>query len=233
MKIPSPLNGWRVFAGEVGVIVLGVLLALGAQQAVDNWQMRAEVREFRRAIDHEIGLNLFVYAIRSRGSACNDKRIGDLAKWVQRTGDRTVLPKIRPGGPPYMIGYRTVWDSRNAAVFAHVPVEARRKYAEFYDELAGNMMRLEGEERAWAMLVRYAIPGPISIDDRRMILGTLADASRQSSALDANLPISRKIAETLGIKPIQPDNVGAEFLKEVEQCEPMFVEPAMATSAGG
>ncbi|MEO7635366.1 MAG: hypothetical protein ABIS38_06945 [Sphingomicrobium sp.] len=36
MKIPKPRDGWRVFAGEVGVIVLGVLLALGAQQVVEN-----------------------------------------------------------------------------------------------------------------------------------------------------------------------------------------------------
>jgi hypothetical protein len=28
----EPLHGWRAFAGEVGVIVLGVLIALGAQQ---------------------------------------------------------------------------------------------------------------------------------------------------------------------------------------------------------
>ena len=28
--LPKPLHGWREFAGEVGVIVLGVLIALGA-----------------------------------------------------------------------------------------------------------------------------------------------------------------------------------------------------------
>ena len=34
MKVPSikPLHGWRTFWGEVGIIVLGVLIALGAQQ---------------------------------------------------------------------------------------------------------------------------------------------------------------------------------------------------------
>jgi hypothetical protein len=34
-----PLHGWRVFAGEVGVIVLGVLLALGAQQLAEKIQI--------------------------------------------------------------------------------------------------------------------------------------------------------------------------------------------------
>lgn len=37
--MPEPLHGWRAFIGEVGVVVLGVLIALAAGQAVDwlNW----------------------------------------------------------------------------------------------------------------------------------------------------------------------------------------------------
>ena len=30
--LPKPLHGWRVFVGEVGIIVIGVLIALGTQQ---------------------------------------------------------------------------------------------------------------------------------------------------------------------------------------------------------
>ena len=32
--LPKPIHGWRAFWGEVGIIVLGVLIALGAQQLV-------------------------------------------------------------------------------------------------------------------------------------------------------------------------------------------------------
>jgi hypothetical protein len=28
VHLPKPLHGWRAFAGEVGIIVLGVLIAL-------------------------------------------------------------------------------------------------------------------------------------------------------------------------------------------------------------
>ncbi|MES2119239.1 MAG: hypothetical protein V4513_01515 [Pseudomonadota bacterium] len=43
-QLPKPLNGWRKFAGEVGVIVLGVLMALALQQAVEawDWKQRAD-----------------------------------------------------------------------------------------------------------------------------------------------------------------------------------------------
>jgi hypothetical protein len=42
---PGPLRGWRPFASDVGVVVIGVLLALGAQQLVETIQNRSRVAE--------------------------------------------------------------------------------------------------------------------------------------------------------------------------------------------
>jgi len=47
--LPKPLHGWRHLAGEVGIIVLGVLIALDAQQLAQNVQQRSEANEARRA----------------------------------------------------------------------------------------------------------------------------------------------------------------------------------------
>lgn len=33
--LPKPLHGWREFLGEEGIIVFGVLIALGAEQIVE------------------------------------------------------------------------------------------------------------------------------------------------------------------------------------------------------
>jgi len=42
-RLPKPLHGWREFAGEVGIIVVGVLIALAAEQVVEkiSWDYRA------------------------------------------------------------------------------------------------------------------------------------------------------------------------------------------------
>ena len=114
------MHGWRVFAGEVGVIVLGVLLALGAQQVVEDINMRSDVRELRRTIDHEIGLNLYVYQVRSLGSACNEKRIKELIAWVEAAREGQALPEIVPSAPSAISPYRSAWDSRDGEVFANV-----------------------------------------------------------------------------------------------------------------
>ena len=57
-QLLKPLRGWREFAGEVGIIVLGVLIALGAQQLAVNLHDRAEAREGRESIRAEIEVNM-------------------------------------------------------------------------------------------------------------------------------------------------------------------------------
>ena len=54
VRVPKPLHGWRAFAGEVGIIVLGVLIALGAGQVVDNWSWNEKVRRAENAMRIEL-----------------------------------------------------------------------------------------------------------------------------------------------------------------------------------
>lgn len=231
MKLPTPMHGWRAFAGEVGVIVLGVLLALGAQQVVADIEMRGEVRRFRETIDHEIGLNLFVYEVRTRGTACNEKHMKELFDWVKR--DEHVLPKISPGGPVALTPYTRAWDTRDADVFAHVPPKARQKYAEFYDELDGNTERIMWEVDEWFALQRYGLPGPVSLDDRRTIYGHLRKALILNAVWEGNMAISDKIADDLGVKPVRPDNIPETFLSELTTCQPIFeTKEASGVAAG-
>ncbi|WP_118856935.1 hypothetical protein [Sphingomonas mesophila] len=49
-----PANGWRGFAGEVGVIVLGVLIALGAQRIVEDYSDRQRLSSTLDAIRTEV-----------------------------------------------------------------------------------------------------------------------------------------------------------------------------------
>jgi hypothetical protein len=43
----KPLQGWREFTHEIVIIVMGVLIALGAQQLVEAANWRREVHSFR------------------------------------------------------------------------------------------------------------------------------------------------------------------------------------------
>jgi len=54
LHLPKPLHGWRAFFGEVGIIVLGVLIALGAEQVVTDLQWRVKVDRAEAAMRLEL-----------------------------------------------------------------------------------------------------------------------------------------------------------------------------------
>ena len=52
--LPKPLHGWRAFVGEVGIIVVGVLIALAAEQAVEDWRWHDRVGRAEAAMRLEL-----------------------------------------------------------------------------------------------------------------------------------------------------------------------------------
>lgn len=54
VHLPKPLHGWREFAKEVGIIVLGVLIALGFEQLAQTWHWHQQVRSTRQSLTGEI-----------------------------------------------------------------------------------------------------------------------------------------------------------------------------------
>ena len=54
VHLPKPLHGWREFLGEVGIIVVGVLIALGGEQTAEYFHQRAEPRDAEDAMVAEL-----------------------------------------------------------------------------------------------------------------------------------------------------------------------------------
>jgi hypothetical protein len=223
--LPKPLHGWREFAGEVGIIVVGVLIALGAESVVQDLQNRADARAFRETVDHEIGMNLFVYDVRARQFSCDEKRAAELKSWLERVRSGKPVEALWPASPQVPTPYRSAWDNRDAQVFNRLPPEVRQKYAEFYDELSNNWSLMKGEQEQWARLIPYAETGPITLADRRAIRPVIAQIRGENEALRANLPISRDIADVVQVKEVEPDNIPTEWVKRVTDCRSVIASP--------
>ncbi len=207
-----------MFAGEVGVIVLGVLLALGAQQAVEDWQMRNDVATFRRSIDTEIAKNLWVYQHRDRQVACVNQRLAEFERWIERagTGGAVALERV-PAGVNFSL-YRSAWDARDADVFASLPDRVRAKYAEFYDELSNNQVLADIERRAYTSTTPYFMRGPLDIDDRRNLYAAYVQLLSSNSVIHGTTKASFDIARSVGVTaPIRPDGMD-QFLRDTKPC---------------
>lgn len=218
-RVPTPRDGWRVFAGEVGVIVLGVLIALGAQEAVSNYNMRKDVRAFEETIRKEIGNNLYSYKFRAAQFECVDRNVSDMIRWLgqARTSDRP--PPIEGFAfPNTIILYRSAWDNKDPDVFANLPRDRKLRYSVFYDELANNDRMSWQEIDAWIQMYRFSEPGPVSTEERRDAAATLVQIRGYNHLFKSNFDFSLKLAEDLKIDPIRPDNLDEGAMAALKQC---------------
>ena len=76
--LPKPLHGWREFAGEVGIIVIGVLIALGAEQVVENVHNRSEAKDARNKIDAEVVTDITRINQRAMAYPCVENRLAEI-----------------------------------------------------------------------------------------------------------------------------------------------------------
>ena len=101
------MHGWREFLGEVGIIVIGVLIALGAEQAIEAVHRDSLQREARETIDGEVRLDLDSFRRRAEVQSCIDNRLREIEALIVAPEGR--LPR------PLWIGRPQVWavaDSR-------------------------------------------------------------------------------------------------------------------------
>lgn len=147
VHLPKPLHGWRAFVGEVAIIVLGVLIALGAEQAVQSHEWREKVDAAVADMNNELGSGDGPEAYeRIAIHECVATHLDALRAAVE-AGDRKASRKLID---QFWVPNRT-WDSlaRDAAntadIAAHMPHQRMLQYRIAY-EMVPDMQRLAEKE---------------------------------------------------------------------------------------
>jgi hypothetical protein len=134
----KPLHGWRAFAGEVGVVVLGVLLALGAQQWVERISWKMDVTEAKQDLAAELELDLFNAQERVQMETCIERRLNQLNDLIDHPPPKrwTLLPGR--GVVPIEIWSSSAWDTAVAdGAVSHMSRDERTNYASIYSYVRG------------------------------------------------------------------------------------------------
>lgn len=198
----KPLQGWRHFAGEVGIIVLGVLIALGAQQFVEGVQWRIEIAAFRKAVNIEVADNLAAYRYRIQQEPCVQRRIRELDNWVaaDRSGAATLLN--REIGRPELYTFRTnVWGSSSPDLMNHLPTDVRLTYSSIYDQLANVDSQLSEEREVWRNLNAFNNTSQLGDDSRMRLSELIYRAKSVDELITVNFPVLIFDAAAVGVKP--------------------------------
>ena len=75
VHLPKPLHGWRALIGEVGIIVLGVLIALAAEQTAEwlHWRYKAGQADTQLRSDAAVVLDQMLERLAIQ--SCQDRRL--------------------------------------------------------------------------------------------------------------------------------------------------------------
>src|SRR3954469_21289967 len=81
--LPKPLHGWRAFVGEVGIIVVGVLIALGAEQVVESIHEREDIAQLRGALRGELADDRARWEDMRAQDRCTESRFTAIDHWLR------------------------------------------------------------------------------------------------------------------------------------------------------
>jgi hypothetical protein len=129
--LPKPLRGWREFAVEVGIIVIGVGIALAAEQVLERAHWKQIIEAEDQALVQEIQDNHGALLVRVMMQPCIDRRLAELAEVFRRHDAGQPLGLIGPiGRPSNFTGSKTTLEMATAdQSLSHMSL--RRKQAIF------------------------------------------------------------------------------------------------------
>ena len=196
VHLPKPLHGWREFAGEVGIIVVGVLIALGAQQVVETLHWRHEAAAARDAIGGQIDQDYFDAAELAIAQPCIDRQLQSLEQALLVTGGYRPVPSFTEGSLEFTFRAPSrpwsddLWQSaKSDGTAAHFDPALRQGLASYYAN--ANDMREENavaESLQWKLrvLARPIQPDAATrvaliadIEQARGVYGLMALAANQ------------------------------------------------------
>lgn len=158
---PKPIHSWRAFAVELGTIVLGVSIALGAEQTVEYFHWRAQVAQAREVIATELATNMVGAIARLRTFNCAEQRLDTLALILDEAARKGALPPLGDISVTPRANFPSgAWESVVASQAAsHFPRQLLADMAGAYKR-AQRLQDFSGQEiQSWEALYTMAGPG--------------------------------------------------------------------------
>lgn len=129
------LRNWRVVAAEIAIIVVGVLIALTAEQIVQDWEWRDKVRTAEQAMQRELFLDNApqVYQ-RATIHPCLQRKLAEIRDAAHNGKDRRELSDLISGVHLQVVSYDSfaIEAAFASDVAAHMPQERLNAYIDAY-----------------------------------------------------------------------------------------------------
>ncbi len=151
---PKAIHSWRELINEIGVIVIGVLIALGAEQAVEAIHWSHEVEAQRMSLNAEAQDNLGSVARRQVQQPCVDRRLADIRLVFERHAHHQPLGIVGTFAHPTLASSsRGSWDiALSGQALPHMSQRERLKFSAVFGTFASWQQETVDESAIWSRL---------------------------------------------------------------------------------
>ena len=226
MQVPKPPHGWRELWWDVAVVVVGVLIALAAQQVADELNWSAKLRAQRQSLDKDIAEGIGSVLLRRKWQHCVDRRFAEFGMMFERHATGHPMSVLGRPGLPY-----TAWSnvpSYDTAVddgtLAHMPLAQRR----YYDNVVENIRSIFDLERqeygVWLRLQRLDHPELMTESDWADMRGAVGEARALDERVRENVPVVAGLLRR-GSKPLDESAQLQDEQWGDALCKPLLAPP--------
>ena len=207
VQLPKPLHGWREFAGEVGIIVIGVLIALGAGQVVESFHDRQVAEEARENVRAEAALDVGFIQSRLAAQPCIERRLAELSEFLAKAGAGSLQPQptwiARPPTVPF---FTARWQAATASGRNSLfPAKEQEQFGMLYQIFGRYNDYQPREQEVWADLRALETwQGPLGPEARIAFAKSLQQAKYLAWDLNYAGTYALKTGAAMGLVSKQP-----------------------------
>ena len=178
VHLPKPLHGWRELAGEVGIIVIGVLIALSAEQLVETVHERADASDAKSKIDAEVVTDITRINQRAMAYQCAENRLNELDRIIDSAGaDGRIQPPSWVGRPTHYAIETMRWDAASqSGRISRLPSDWQGEFGFLYTAVRRYADVSDEEQRVWSRLEALEGVDRLTPDGKLAIKGDIAEA---------------------------------------------------------
>jgi hypothetical protein len=201
---PKPSHSLREFLSEVGIVLLGIVIALAGEQALSSLESRHKMRLVTEEMRQEIsGDDAPQVLERIALSTCIGNALDSIRRPVEQNAQRsTIIEAIDRFATP-----RHTWDSTafqaaiSAGVLAQMPVDRVDAMSRFYSLMPVLESANEREFRDGAALVALSrTAGPLTELERGQVLGAVETLRRDDAEIVRFSVLARVAMKQLGVE---------------------------------
>ncbi len=206
---PKPLHGWQEFLNEIFVIVVGVLIALGFEQVVEEFHWQHKAAEGRERLRLELRAQFSLAAEQAIVTPCILAQLDRLRDHLGPDGvGKAPMPLdhwpdndavLRLPTRPWS---HNTWDAlQQDGTSIHFASDEQRYLGALYSEIETETALTAQSGNAAGQLLATSFKGPLSEQARAQLLIVVAEQYRRSQYMGRLAAQIMGVARDLGYQP--------------------------------